>query len=563
MAKKEILLLIFIIAIGAFFRFYLLTEIPPGLYIDEAANGNNAVEALETGSFKIFYPENTGREGLFINIQALSVWVFGNEPWALRLVSAIFGVLTILGIYLLAKELFRNYQFSIINFQSSPNESIFKRLKIKKLEHLLKIRNWKIENYETIALLSAFFLATSYWHINFSRIGFRAILIPFLATFGMYWLLKGLRTGKISSFLLAGFFSGLGFHSYIAFRFMPLVFIIPLIFAFAKWWRGKFQFCMPCGIALFLLVGIVVAIPIGYYFLQNPDDFFGRSKAVSIFSAASPMKEFIKSNALTMGMFFFRGDCNFRHNYACNPFLLVGLLASLGLIVLLRRRSIANNSLPVLLLPLWLLIMSLPATLTRESVPHALRSIGIMPPLYILAGFGAWWIIEKSFIWLRRQKEKYPVKLVQLERIKKEAVFLLILFLFFVPFSAFIKYFQRWAYDPRTEAAFSIDLAHIGKYLNTLPGDTRKFVIVNHSDIMIRGISAAAQVPMFFTNTFSEKSRIDKRIYYIQSADEISFKPEESVVIIPMDQKTRKEIAERFPGFKAKIKQSFVAFENF
>ena len=70
-------------------------------------NGNNALEALETGDFKIFYPENNGREGLFINIQALSLKVFGAEPWALRIVSAIFGFLTVLGLYFLARILFK------------------------------------------------------------------------------------------------------------------------------------------------------------------------------------------------------------------------------------------------------------------------------------------------------------------------------------------------------------------------------------------------------------------------------------------------------------------------
>ena len=96
MKKKEITLLIMIVAIGIFFRFWHITEIPLGLYPDEAMNGNNALEALADSHFKLFYPENNGREGLFINIQALSLYFFGNVPWALRIVSALFGTLTIL-----------------------------------------------------------------------------------------------------------------------------------------------------------------------------------------------------------------------------------------------------------------------------------------------------------------------------------------------------------------------------------------------------------------------------------------------------------------------------------
>ena len=84
MTRKELALILVILALGIFLRFYLITQIPPGLYPDEAANGNNATEALKTGAFKVFYPENNGREGLFINIQAASIWLFGEHAWALR-----------------------------------------------------------------------------------------------------------------------------------------------------------------------------------------------------------------------------------------------------------------------------------------------------------------------------------------------------------------------------------------------------------------------------------------------------------------------------------------------
>jgi len=50
----------------------------------------------------------------------------------------------------------------------------------------------KIKNSygEKIGLLSAFFLATSFWHINFSRIGFRAIMAPFFLIWAVYFLIK-------------------------------------------------------------------------------------------------------------------------------------------------------------------------------------------------------------------------------------------------------------------------------------------------------------------------------------------------------------------------------------
>ncbi len=55
---KIILILSAVLIIASFFRLYNLKSVPPGLYPDEAMNGSNALEAIETGEYKIFYPEN-------------------------------------------------------------------------------------------------------------------------------------------------------------------------------------------------------------------------------------------------------------------------------------------------------------------------------------------------------------------------------------------------------------------------------------------------------------------------------------------------------------------------
>src|SRR3990167_10534307 len=146
--RKECLILFLILTVAVFFRFYQLSSLPPGLWPDEAANGVDALKALDTNDFKIFYPANNGREGLFINMQALSIWLFGATPFALRVVSAIIGTLTVLGLYLLAKQLFD----------------------------------------KKIASVASFFLAISFWHVNFSRIGFRAIMLPLIMVFTFYFL---------------------------------------------------------------------------------------------------------------------------------------------------------------------------------------------------------------------------------------------------------------------------------------------------------------------------------------------------------------------------------------
>ena len=235
--KNRVVILFAILVLAAFFRLYQITTIPPGLFSDEAVNGINALEAIETappaGEYKVFYPENNGREGLFINIQALSVQIFGNKPWALRGVSAMFGIFTVLGLYFLTKELFKK---------------------------------------ESVALFASFFLATSYWHINFSRIGFRAIMAPFFLVWGL-WLLWRLipkenhedefpdslaqrlhsqqhiemhRKKIISSsaVFLAGIVFGLGFHSYIAYRVMPILLLPAFIILLKDFIIKNYLYCL-------------------------------------------------------------------------------------------------------------------------------------------------------------------------------------------------------------------------------------------------------------------------------------------------------------------------------
>jgi len=101
--KKIFIFLILILAIASFFRLWHLNSIPPGVYPDEAINGNDAIQALNTGQYKLFYPDNNGREGLFINLIALSFNIFGVHIWSLKLISALIGIFQFL-----ACEFFQN-----------------------------------------------------------------------------------------------------------------------------------------------------------------------------------------------------------------------------------------------------------------------------------------------------------------------------------------------------------------------------------------------------------------------------------------------------------------------
>jgi 4-amino-4-deoxy-L-arabinose transferase-like glycosyltransferase len=107
----------------------------------------------------VFYPEDHGREGLFINLSAVCVYFFGNTTWAVQLPTVLFGILNVWIVYVLSTAFF-----------SPP-----------------------------IALLAAFFMATSLWQVMGSRFSNRANAASFFLALTLYLAIvsvERLRQGK-------------------------------------------------------------------------------------------------------------------------------------------------------------------------------------------------------------------------------------------------------------------------------------------------------------------------------------------------------------------------------
>lgn len=549
-------LLLAILLIGGFLRAYRINEIPLGLYTDEAMNANNATEAVETGRFRAFYSENNGREGLFIALAALPLGVFGNEPWALRLVSVLFGTLTILGIYLAAKEL------------------------LKKNPH-----------HEAIALLASFFLASSYWHLNFSRIGFRAILVPFAATFAMYFLLRALRKSTIPDALLAGAFIGLGLYTYSAFLFFLPVVALPIGLAIWKWrTHGKKEkhishrlrraltthtACTPCIAVLIFFIVFIFALPLALHFIQHPQDILARPTQISVFSAVEPVRALTQSTLSTARMLFVAGDCNWRHNFACTPqlnlfvsfFFIAGLMLLISRLVrAVRNKTSAPGVRTALILLAWLCASALPAALTIEGIPHALRAIGMLPAIMIIAAIGTH-AVYRLLVDVIPQHHINPRTHTQVKRIRTEIAFFCILALLFIPLTTYRQYFIKWSEHPETYFAFAADILHLGEYLRALPQETHKYVIANISGVSVRGVSAPAQIVMFATDTFTEQKKKSRHITYLspEHIERIALDEHQKTVIGFLDGTDIaliNAIQKKYPILQKRVPGDFVILEN-
>lgn len=439
-------LVFLIIAFGFFLRFYNIENTPPGVYPDEAANGEDALRANETGNYQWFYPNNTGREGLFMNLIALCFKLFGANIIALKLPSIIFGALSIFGTYLLTKELFKNTR---------------------------------------MGLIAAFLYASSFWAISFSRISFRANMLPFVLVFSFYFLFKGLRTKRWWDFAIGGFIFGIGMHTYIAWRVAPLVLVLMLIFFVLS--RKKFLQEYWKSILVFLLFSFISAFPMFLTFYQHPEYLDSRSDSISILSPAINnghlVITFLKSFFLSLIKYNFIGDMNWRHNFRPYPLLdpLTGIAFIFGIFISIKiffqalRSRIAKKIFNVHLeqhafLLLWFFILLIPEFMTGEGNPHALRSIGTLPVVIILAAFAFEHYIKK----LEDANKKY----------KKNILALTLLVLLSIGIFNSLKYHIFWAQKEPVADSFNKNVTDIYRFVETLPKNQKKYIITTTNTLI-------------------------------------------------------------------------------
>jgi 4-amino-4-deoxy-L-arabinose transferase-like glycosyltransferase len=352
-----------VIALATALRFWALGSIPPGLYHDEAFNGLDALGVLE-GERPIFFEANNGREPLFIYLVALSVAALGRSPGAIRIVAAVLGTLTIPATYIMAKAMFNR----------------------------------------RIGLLAAAITGLTLWHVNLSRIGFRAVAMPLLVALTLWQLWLGLKDGNKRHFLVGGVLYGLTFYTYLAARFTILALAVFGLYLVGSWRLEVGGWRLEAGgwkrrALTFVLAALVVLAPLMAYVATHWDSFLGRVGQVSIFNPAINGGDFwgalLRHTGKTLLMFTNRGDFIPRHNVPLRPVFdpVLSAFFLLGLILCLRRfRQRAEHAFVVI----WLAVMLLP-TILAEGAPHFLRSVGILPVAFVVPAIGLdslWRLLE-------------------------------------------------------------------------------------------------------------------------------------------------------------------------
>ena len=236
---RPMLPLLAILGVAAFLRFYRLGDIPDFFHGDIASWGLEARAFLEGRSTALFTTGWSDWPMLTFWTAAQTMRLFGDTMMGLSASAALAGVLSILGTYLLAQELFDR----------------------------------------RVGLLAAALLTISYTHIHFSRIAGSISPLAF-STFTFYFLARGLRRGGSASFVLAGICLGLGLQDYGPARMMLVVLaaVLPWLYLWQRdVWRRS------AGGLGWMALGFLVAFgPMLAFALKSPEQMMGRGNLVTL-----------------------------------------------------------------------------------------------------------------------------------------------------------------------------------------------------------------------------------------------------------------------------------------
>src|SRR5690349_8641358 len=95
-ANLTAILLMGMLLLAGAVRFYRLGQIPGGLYMDEAADANDAAATAAQHDYRVFYPGDGGREGLWVVMMSAGIGAFGHTVFAVRFWSPFVGITTVI-----------------------------------------------------------------------------------------------------------------------------------------------------------------------------------------------------------------------------------------------------------------------------------------------------------------------------------------------------------------------------------------------------------------------------------------------------------------------------------
>ena len=344
-----------IVVIGLALRLYHLGAVPFGLHTDEGHNTLDALRIID-GARPVFLDRNNGREPLFMYLMAALMAVFGPTIWAARLTGAVSGTLVILGQFVFARSL-------------------------------------PYARPRRVALLSAAFVAVTFWPVAQSRYALRAGLLPFWIALMLWAWWKTLQGDGRRYAVWTGVFLAAAVYTHLTGR------LLPVALGFSAWWvlARERRPRVLSDLAIAFVVALVLALPQIHYFYTHPEMLSYRSDQVSAFNPdvnEGDLSGILAENAWNLVKApVWAGDASWYHNLKRRPVFgdplsalaLVAGAVLLGLHLLGRRGRKRQTAavllvatLAVTLLPSWLSV----------GAPNYVRLTGTWPVLFLLPALG-------------------------------------------------------------------------------------------------------------------------------------------------------------------------------
>ena len=383
--KYALILLLVVFGIGFFLRVYRLNQNTPELYSDEVGHYYYYHNFLDNG---------TSLLRKFFDISFTATLFAGLNPLGVRLMSAIFGTLTILVGFYFAKVLAKTTQTNL---------------------------------YLRVALVFSFLLAILPWNIAISRLGHTHVPINvFTGLLHLFLYLSAKNTlQKALSFI--PFLIGAYYYPTLILM-SPLILIIPIKEMF--WDNQKYRKQMFAFGAIFTLLilgflvskyqvfntssrGLDLAIWRDINVTANSNLYRGLARQTdpSLFSLYQQPESLVSKlfynyplsiifkftenylSFFTINNLFLKGDPILRHSTGMTgnfylfllPFMLYGAY---------KFFTSSTKKDTKILIALWILASPIPAAITKDGAGYLLRSISLYPVLTLFCAFGLVYTLE-------------------------------------------------------------------------------------------------------------------------------------------------------------------------
>ncbi|MCX6704915.1 MAG: glycosyltransferase family 39 protein, partial [Candidatus Woesebacteria bacterium] len=318
---------------------------------------------------------------IYASIPAIAV--FGLNELGVRTTPVIYGTLTVLFLYFLAKKMFDN-----LSAQAG----------------------------EWIGLISAFFLAISPWHIQLTRASFESSFAVMWIVIGIWWLVKGFEKPK---WLIASVIPfAISVYTYNSARVFTPLFLASILLIFRKKFLAVKKETIISGILFFVsLLPLVPFILSGeasarYKLVSITDDagLIPRIEERRNLSKLPPLLTKLIHNRITYNSFYFAK--NYLAHFSPNFLFIngaghkqhhvqgVGELYAIqapfwlaGWYFLFKKKHSYRG-----LILAWVLITFIPVSMTNDSIPNALRTLIAAPVYQIITALGIYnvWLLLKS-----------------------------------------------------------------------------------------------------------------------------------------------------------------------